>query len=182
MKVGRVILILTVVLWALLNLPAVGSGELAAVGVDAADASAVASYQLEHSFAAAMGHAVQPVFEPLGFDWRITVGVLASLGAREVFVSTLGQIASADDPENPMSALAHMTWTAGPHVGELLFTPGTIAALLVFFAFALQCTATIAVLRRESGSWKWPGVAFAYMFVLAWAGAFLAKIVVDAVL
>ena len=179
-KVGRIILLLTLVLWALLNLPAVGDTELAAAGIDQSDSAAVATYQLEHSYAAGLGKAVQPVFEPLGFDWRVSVGVVASLGAREVFVSTLGQIASASDPENPGDALSSLTWGPGPHEGQLLFTPGTTAALLVFFVFALQCTSTIAALRRESGSWTWPALAFCYMFALAWVGAFIAKLAVGA--
>ncbi|WP_279065184.1 ferrous iron transporter B [Dermabacter hominis] len=179
-KVGRIILLLTLVLWALLNLPAVGDAELAAAGIDQSDSAAVATYQLEHSYGAGLGKAVQPVFEPLGFDWRVSVGVVASLGAREVFVSTLGQIASASDPENPGDALSSLTWGPGPHEGQLLFTPGTIAALLVFFVFALQCTSTIAALRRESGSWTWPALAFCYMFALAWVGAFIAKVAVGA--
>ncbi|QEU11059.1 ferrous iron transporter B [Dermabacter vaginalis] len=179
-KVGRIILLLTLVLWALLNLPAVGDAELAAAGIDQSDSAAVATYQLEHSYGAGLGKTVQPVFEPLGFDWRVSVGVVASLGAREVFVSTLGQIASASDPENPGDALSSLTWGPGPHEGQLLFTPGTIAALLVFFVFALQCTSTIAALRRESGSWTWPALAFFYMFALAWVGAFIAKLAVGA--
>jgi ferrous iron transport protein B len=76
------------------------------------------------------------VFEPLGFDWRINVGVLASLSAREVFVATMGQIAAAEDPEDPQQALADMRWTAGPREGQPLFTPATTAALLAFFMFA----------------------------------------------
>ena len=95
-------------------------------------------------------------------------------------MSTLGQIASASDPENPGDALSSLTWGPGPHEGQLLFTPGTIAALLVFFVFALQCTSTIAALRRESGSWTWPALAFCYMFALAWVGAFIAKLAVGA--
>ncbi|WP_420174381.1 ferrous iron transporter B [Luteococcus sp. OSA5] len=179
MKIGRVILVLTLVLWALLNLPVASQDRMAEAGIDTTDEAAVATYQLDNSYAASMGKAIQPVFEPLGFDWRITVGVTASLGAREVFVATLGQIASADDPEDPAAALEKMTWTEGPHAGEKLFTPATLAALLVFFAFALQCTATIAVLRRESGSWKWPAIAFGYMFVLAWGSAWLVRTLVE---
>lgn len=179
-KVGGIILVLTIVLWGCLNLPAVSEQDMRAAGVDVTNEQAVTQYQLEHSAGAAVGRAVQPVFEPLGFDWRVTVGVVASLGAREVFVSTLGQIASAEDPENPQDALATMTWGPGPDEGELLFTAPTIAALLIFFAFALQCTSTIAALRRESGSWKWPALAFVVLFGVAWAGAFAARMAVAA--
>ncbi|MGL4831035.1 MAG: ferrous iron transporter B [Propionibacteriaceae bacterium] len=180
-KVGKIIVVLTIILWAMLNLPLATPEKLEAAGIDPSNEAAVATYQLDHSVAAGIGKAVQPAFEPLGFDWRVSVGVLASLGAREVFVSTLGQIASAEDPEDPSTALEEMQWMSGPHEGEKLFTPGTMAAMLVFFAFAMQCTATIAVLKRESGGWKWPAIAFGYMFALAWVGAWLARLVVNAI-
>ena len=121
---------------------------------------------------------MEPVFEPLGFDWRINVGVLASLSAREVFVATLGQVAAAENPEDPSDSLKTMIVEDGPREGEPLFTPPVLAALLVFFLYALQCMSTVGVLRRESGSWKWPAIAFGYLFVVAWTMAVLARTVV----
>lgn len=103
------------------------------------------------------------------------------MSAREVFVSTLGQVASADDRENPSTALQRMTVEEGPRAGEPLFTPPVVAALLVFFLYALQCMSTVAVMRRESGSWRWPAIAFGYMFVIAWVMALLARLLVEAV-
>ena len=150
-------------------------------GVDTSSDAAVSAYTLDQSYAADVGRFVEPVFAPLGFDWRIDVGVVASLSAREVFVATLGQVAAAENPEDPAAALAQMTVTDGPRAGEPLFTPPTIAALLVFFLYALQCTSTIGVMRRETGSWKWPAIAFGYMFVLAWVMAFAARSVVGVV-
>ena len=122
-----------------------------------------------------------PVFEPLGFDWRINVGILASLSAREVFVATLGQVAAATDPEAPTAALSTMTRSEGENAGARLFDAPTTAALLVFFLYALQCMSTVGVLRRETGTWRWPAIAFTYMFVLAWTMAFLTRHVVMAV-
>ncbi|WP_425574869.1 ferrous iron transporter B [Nocardioides fonticola] len=180
-KVTRIILGTTIVLWLLLNLPAPSDDELRAAGVDPADTTAVATYTIDHSLAADIGHAVEPVFEPLGFDWRINVGVLASLSAREVFVATMGQVAAAQNPDDPADALATMRVQEGPRQGELLFTPPVLAALLVFFLYALQCMSTIAVLRRESGSWRWPVIAFGYLFALAWVMAALTRVVVAAV-
>ncbi len=177
-KVGKIILATTIVLWALLNLPTRDAGELAAAGVDPADSTAVSTYVLDNSIAADIGRFVEPVFAPLGFDWRINVGVLASTSAREVFVATMGQVASAENPENPGTALQQMTVQDGPRAGEQLFTPPVLAALLVFFVFALQCMSTVGMLRRESGSWRWPGIAFGYMFVLAWGMAWVAHTVV----
>lgn len=179
-KVTSIILVTTVVLWALLSLPIRSDADLAAAGVDPTDDVAVAAYTLDNSAAAAIGRAVQPVFEPLGFDWRVNVGVISSLAAREVFVSTLGQVASASDPENPTEALANMTHQDGKRAGEKVFTPPTNAALLVFFVYALQCMSTLAVMRRETGTWKWPAIAFAYLGVTAWVMAFLARVLTEA--
>ena len=129
------------------------------------------SYTMDNSWAAKGGKAVQPVLEPLGFDWRINVAVLSSLAARETFVATLGQIAAAEDPEEPSAHLATMTYqqdTLTNKAGDMLFNPATIAAILVFFVYALQCMATAGAMRRETGTWKWPIIAFVYMFATAW--------------
>jgi ferrous iron transport protein B len=179
-KVGSIILLTTAILWVAMTMPIRGDAELAAAGVATGDEVAVVAYNLEHSVAASVGKAVEPVFEPLGFDWRINVGVLASLSAREVFVATMGQIAAAEDPEDPQQALADMRWTAGPREGQPLFTPATTAALLAFFMFALQCFATVGTLRRETGGWRWPTIAFGYMLALAWVAGWLAHAIVGA--
>ncbi|MFH8474820.1 ferrous iron transporter B [Streptomyces sp. NPDC018000] len=178
-KVGKIILLVTVGLWLLLSLPMHSDAELRSAGVDPADRTAVSAYEVDHSYAAEIGRAMEPVFAPLGFDWRINIGVLGSLSAREVFVATLGQVAAAENPDEPAEALAEMTYTDGPHKGQKVFTPATTAALLAFFVYALQCMSTIGVMRRETGSWRWPAVAFGYMFVLAWTMAFLTHTVVD---
>ncbi len=179
-KVGKIILATTIVLWVLLNLPTQSIGDLQRAGVDPGDDAAVSAYVIDHSYAASVGRGVEPVFEPLGFDWRINVGVIASLSAREVFVATLGQVASAENPDDPQRALQTMTVADGPRQGELLFTPSVVAALLVFFLFALQCMSTVGAMRRESGSWRWPAIAFGYMFVLAWTMAWFARLAVEA--
>jgi ferrous iron transport protein B len=101
--------------------------------------------------------------------------MLSAQSARETFVATLGQVAAAEDPEQPAQALREMTYPDGPHAGQRIFTAATIAALLVYFAFALQCMATVGVLRRETGSWRWPAIAFGYLTVLAWLMALLAR-------
>lgn len=173
-KCGTIILVTTILLWLLLNLPLHSDQELRAAGIDPADDGAVSAYVLDTSAAAMIGRAALPVFEPLGFDWRVNVGVLASLSARETFVATLGQIASAADPDDPADALASLTYPDGAHRGERVFSAATVAALLVFFVYALQCMSTVGVMRRETGSWKWPMIAFGYMFALAWVGAWLA--------
>lgn len=177
-KVTRIILVTTIVLWLLLNLPARGEADLAAAGVDTSSPTAVSAYVLDHSYAASVGKAVEPAFAPQGFDWRIDIGIIASLSARETFVSTLGQVAAATDPEDPTQALRSMTVQDGPQAGQPLFTPPVVAAMLAFFVYALQCMSTVAVLRRETGTWRWPAIAFTYMFALAWVmSAFVAWLV-----
>ena len=139
------------------------------------------SYTMDNSWAAKGGKAVQPVFEPLGFDWRINVAVLSSLAARETFVATLGQIAAAEDPEEPSAHLATMTYqqdTLTNKAGDKLFNPATIAAILVFFVYALQCMATAGAMRRETGTWKWPIIAYTYMLVTAWIMAAITRFIV----
>ncbi|HQR28606.1 MAG TPA: ferrous iron transporter B [Nocardioides sp.] len=178
-KVTTIIMLTTVLLWVLLNLPVPSTSDLTAAGVDPDDQTAVATYTLDHSYAASVGQAMEPVFAPLGFDWRINVAVLASLSARETFVATLGQMSAAADPGDS-DAIAQMTYTDGPNEGELVLTPPTLVALLVFFVYALQCMSTVAIMRRESGSWKWPGIAFGSMFALAWTMALLAHTIAEA--
>ncbi|AYD88975.1 ferrous iron transporter B [Actinomyces lilanjuaniae] len=142
------------------------------------------SYTMNSSWAAAVGRAVEPVFEPLGFDWRINVAVLSSLAARETFVATLGQIAAAGDPEDPGARLESLTYqedTLTHRAGDRLFSPDTVAAILVFFVYALQCMATAGAMRRETGTWRWPLVAYGYMFATAWVMAAAARMIVAAV-
>lgn len=174
-KVTSIILVTTALLWVLLNVPVRSDEEMTAAGVPLDDTAAVVQHTIDHSAAAAVGKAVEPVFAPLGFDWRIDVGVLASLSAREVFVATLGQMAAAEDPEDPGAALADWTVTDDAGAERPLFTPDVVAALLVFFMLALQCMSTLAVMRRETGTWRWPLAAFTTYFALAWLAAFTVR-------
>jgi ferrous iron transport protein B len=176
-KCSTVIVATSVLLWLLLNLPLHTDAQLRAAGVDTTDAVAVSAYTVDHSYAAGLGRLVSPVFDPLGFDWRINVGVLSAQAARETFVATLGQVAAAEDPEQPQQALRNMTRTGESRAGEPVFTAPTVAALLVYFVYALQCMATVAVLRRETGTWRWPAIALGYLTVLAWLMAYLARTV-----
>lgn len=164
-KAGTIILGTSVVLWVLLNLPA-RQAETAHLS-----ATETTAYVMDHSYAADVGKAIGPVFKPLGFDWHINVALLGSFSAREVFVSTLGQVSAATNPEDPHQALVGMT----DDDGHKVFTSSTVIALMVYFIFALQCMSTVAVMRRETNSWRWPAFAWCYMFVLAWTMAFVAR-------
>lgn len=148
-RAGTVILLVTVVLWGLANVPRDGGQPPV----------------LENSLAGSLGRTIEPVIKPLGFNWKIGIGLITSLAARETIVATLGAIYGMD-PDTQEAGLEEAL------ARDL--TPGGAFALLVFFAFAMQCISTIAVVRRETGGWKWPILQFVYMSVMAYAGAFVA--------
>ena len=162
-RAGTIILAVAVVLWALLTFPRVEPPP-------GAPAGQAARFALEHSLAGRIGHALEPAIAPLGFDWKIGVGLVASLAAREVMVSTLAQIYAAGDEATGLRAAIRAD--VDPRTGRRVFTPATVASLLVFFVFALQCASTLAVMRRETNSWRWPAFAFAYLLALAWCASF----------
>ncbi len=133
------------------------------------------SQQLETSLLGRAGHWVEPVVRPLGWDWRIGVGVVASFPAREVVVATFGTIFSLGTTvdENDEGLRGAMKAAQHPDGGPLFTTPVAIS-IMVFFAFCAQCVSTLVVIRRETNSWIWPVFSFVYMTGLAWLGAFLA--------
>ena len=172
-RAGTIILAVSVVLWALLHFPTYE----APAGTPEDEARRL---QLEHSLAGRAGHAIEPWIEPLGFDWKIGVGLLASLAAREVIVSTLAQIYAAADEETSLRAAVRAD--RHPETGEPVFDAPTVAALLVFFVFALQCLSTLAVMVRETGGWRWPAFAFGYLLALAWGASFVTHRLVAALI
>jgi ferrous iron transport protein B len=113
-----------------------------------------------------MGRTLEPAIRPLGFDWKIGVGLISSLAAREVIVSTLGTLYGMKGDARSASLQEALRKD---------LSLGGAVALLVFFAFAMQCMSTLAAVRRETGSWKWPLFQFAYMGGLAYCGAFVAN-------
>ena len=182
-KAGTVIFALTIVVWALTYFPRdaelAGSARAAALAAGATEAKAAAvaqASQVESSWMGRMGKAVQPAFDPAGFDWKLTVGVLASFPAREVIVSTLGityalgEEAGADS-EQLREAMRSATWTEGPRAGTPIFTLPAILALMVFFALCSQCGSTVATLAQETGGWRWAAISFVTMTALTWLAA-----------
>ena len=148
-RAGTVILLVMVVLWIMAHLPLVNGH----------------APTIDNSLAGTLGRTIEPAIRPLGLNWKIGIGLITSLAARETIVATLGSIYGMDPESNKLglqTALQH----------DLSF--GGAVALLVFFAFAMQCISTIAVVRRETGGWKWPILQFTYMGVLAYAGSFIA--------
>ena len=170
-RAGTIILGVSIALWVLLNVPRVD----APTGATPAEAR---RFELAHSLAGTAGHAIEPLIAPLGFDWKIGVGLLSSLAAREVIISTLAQIYAASDEDASLRQAIRSD--VDPRTGARVFTPATVAALLVFFVFALQCLSTIAVMRRETNSWRWPIFAFSYLLAIAWLASFATHALVSA--
>ncbi len=132
--------------------------------------------KLRHSFAGRLGHLIEPAIAPLGFDWKMGIGIVASFAAREVFVSTMSvvyNVGEADDSDAGVASLAQVLRNEKRADGQPAYTPLVGVSLMVFYVFALQCVSTIAVVRRETNAWKWPLFQLLYMTALAWAMAFL---------
>jgi ferrous iron transport protein B len=148
-RAGTIILLVSVLLWGALNLPYTNGHPPA----------------IADSLAGTVGRTIEPVIKPLGFNWKIGIGLITAVFSRETIIATLGTIYGMDpeaNKEGVQAALQHD------------LTLGGAVALLIFFAFAMQCISTIAVVRRETGGWKWPILQFSYMTALAYVGAFAA--------
>jgi ferrous iron transport protein B len=151
-QAGTIILCVTLALWVLAHLPVIHSA-----------GGTLSAPLLADSLIGRLGHFIEPAIAPLGFNWKIGIGLLSSVLAREVMVSTMGTLYGADPGTQALSlqTALHNDMTLG---GAL--------ALMIFFAFAMQCTSTMAVVRRETNSWKWPAAQFLYMLAMAWCAAF----------
>ncbi len=172
-RAGTIIFGLSIILWFLMNYPKVPEQmEWAHAGEVPVILEAESPDALEQSFAGRIGRAVEPVFRPLGYDWKMNVGILASFAAREVFVSTMAIIYRVEDEEDT-SSLVETLRSQERADGTPAFTPLTCLSLMIFFVFALQCVATIAVVRRETNSWRWPLFQLGYMLAVAWTASFL---------
>jgi ferrous iron transport protein B len=161
-QAGTVILCVTMALWVMAHLP-----------IEHTSSGAIAAPALANSLIGQLGHAIEPAIAPLGFDWKVGIGLVSSVLAREVMVSTMGTLYGADPSTQALSLNAALQ-----HELKL----GGAMALMIFFAFAMQCTSTMAVVRRETNSWKWPAIQFIYMLILAWVSAFAVNHVVTALL
>jgi len=158
---GRIIVGVTLALWVMAHLPIMHTAT-----------GAWTAPQLAESVIGRLGHFIEPAIAPLGFNWKIGIGLVSSVLAREVMVSTMGTLYGADPSTqalNLQTALHHD------------MTLGGALALMIFFAFAMQCTSTIAVVRRETNSWMWPAVQFLYMLALAYGAAFAVNHIVTAI-
>ena len=135
----------------------------------------IASAKLENSYIGIAGKAIEPVVKPLGYDWKIGIGLIASFAAREVFVGTLATIYSVESDDDDTTTIKEkMASEINPITGKKRFNLATGVSLLLFYAFAMQCMATLAIVKRETKSWKWPIIQLVGMGVLAYLSAFIA--------
>jgi len=135
-----------------------------------------AGMKLQNSFAGHMGHLIEPFIAPLGFDWKMGIGIVSSFAAREVFVSTMSTVYNVgkyDRSESSMSGLSKTLQAQRRPDGTPVYTTLTAVTLMVFYVFALQCVSTVAIVRRETNSWKWPLFQWVYMGILAWVLAWI---------
>ena len=182
---GTVILAITVVLWFLASYPKGGEAVRAleaertqvAATADSAQLQAldnrIASASLEHSFAGRTGRLIEPAIQPLGFDWRIGIGLITSLAAREVMVSTMATVFNLGSGERDVQPLRKILREAvDTRTGKLAYSPLTGISLMVFYVLACQCMSTLAVVRRETNSWRWPIAMLVMMNAMAWLASF----------
>ncbi len=166
-EAGTIILACSVVLWLLLNFPRPPSHESELGPRDKTEI-------LQNSYGGRLGKAIEPVLKPLGFDWKIGVGIIGAFAAREVFVATMGVVYNAgDDVDETSTSLRDKLREERKENGERAYSPLVGLSLLVFFALACQCVSTLAVVKRETQSLRWPLFLFTYMTGLAWIVSFL---------
>lgn len=180
---GKVIMVISLVLWALSSYGpkedmrrATENYELALAQPGADPAEVAISYdnaKLENSYIGQFGKAIEPVIQPLGYDWKIGIALLTSFAAREVFVGTMATLYSVGGEENEGPLKEKMRAAIRPN-GQPLYTLATGVSLMLFYVFAMQCMSTLAVVRRETRSWKWPMIQLVYMTALAYIMSFVA--------
>jgi ferrous iron transport protein B len=155
-------LAVTIVLWGLLSFPQVDPEQLPA-----------GETAIEHSYAGRAGKAIEPALTPIGQDWRIGIGLIGSFAAREVLVSTLGLVYGIEGADEDDAPLREVIRTAEDDNGLPRYSKLSGVALMVFFVYACQCMSTLAVVRRETRSWKWPIFMFVSMTLIAYLAALL---------
>jgi ferrous iron transport protein B len=183
-EAGKIILLISVILWFLASFGPPQKMEAAkdsarqdasAQGLDEAAAEdLLSSYKLEASFAGILGKTIEPIIRPLGYDWKIGIALICSFAAREVFVGSMATIYSIGSVDDEFRIRAHLAKQKDPVTGEAIFNYSTALSLLLFFVFAMQCMSTLAVVKKETKSWKWPFIQFSMMTALAYAIAWFA--------
>ena len=173
---GKIIVAISIVLWALSSYgPSQAFEDIESKYENTENAEVIiASEKLEASYAGIIGKSIEPAIAPLGFDWRIGISLITSFAAREVFVGTMSTIYSVGDADNTKSIREKLMSHKNPKTGEAFFTPAVALSLMLFYAFAMQCMSTLAIVFRETNSWKWPAIQFIYMSALAYLASLIA--------
>jgi len=182
-EAGRVILVISVALWflasygpstAMENAENNAANYISVNNLNETDAdNYLASKKIEASYAGHLGKFIEPAIEPLGFDWKIGIALLTSFAAREVFVGTMATIYSIGSADDEATVSERMNAELRPDGIEKVYTPATALSLLIFYVFAMQCMSTLAVVKRETKSWKWPIIQFFFMGIMAYLGSFI---------
>jgi ferrous iron transport protein B len=185
LEAGKIILAISIILWVLASY---GPGEkfnnAEQIVREHMQANNIAeeefdyklsAHKLEHSYAGILGKSIEPVIKPLGYDWKIGIALITSFAAREVFVGTIATIYSVGaDEEDEATIKDKLRAEKHPETGKPMYSLALGVSLLIFYAFAMQCMSTLAVVYRETKSWKWPILQLVYMSGLAYVCAFIA--------
>jgi ferrous iron transport protein B len=178
-RAGTVILAISILLWALVAFPRANKTKNSSPQVVAseqgANGSDASSEQIQNSFAGRAGRLIEPVIRPLGFDWKIGIGLISSFAARETIISTLSIVYNVGESSDKKSSssLVDAMRNAKRADGSPVWTPLVALSLMVFFLLACQCMSTVAIVRRETNSWRWPMFMVGYMLVLAYVASFV---------
>ena len=182
-EAGRIIMVISIILWVLASYGPADSmarAEAEALAIaeteqldETATQNLIASKEIEASFAGHLGKTIEPLIRPLGFDWKIGIAIVTSFAAREVFVGTMATIYSIGSEQDEYSVRDRMAAERNPVTGEPVYSRATSFSLLIFYVFAMMCMSTLAVVKRETKSWKWPVIQFVFMTGLAYLGSFL---------
>lgn len=182
---GKIIIAISVILWVLANYGPASQREKAEAEVKEMSVkmklspeeanTLLTSRKLESSYAGIFGKTIEPVIRPLGFDWKIGIALISSFAAREVFISTMGTIYSIEEPEENVASIQEkMKAEIDPTTGKAMYTPALVVSLLLFYAFAMQCMSTLAIVHKETKTWKWPVIQFVFMTGLAYISSYVA--------
>ena len=175
-EAGKIIVAISIILWVLASFPTYEPTASDLADMDANGQTSeqmISTLQLNQSYAGTFGQWIEPAIEPLGFDWKIGIGLLTSFAAREVMVGTLNTIYSIEETEEQLGLIERLRSETDPETGLPKYTLATALSLMIFFAIAMQCMSTLAIVKRETNSWKWPLVMFGYMTVLAYFSAWI---------
>jgi len=181
-EAGKVIIIVSILLWFLASYGPEKAMKRAeerayaeyALSQEIPVEQLITTHQLEASYAGLVGKTIEPLIRPLGYDWKIGIALISSFAAREVFVGTMATLYAVEDEEDEKLLRERMQEAVFSDTGKQVFTIATAISLMIFYLFAMQCMSTVAIVRRETKSWKWPLIQIGYMTLLAYSGSFIA--------